>query len=47
MPVAAAVGVGVALSLLLQLNQEAMDLTVVELVPTDDQRFREQPAPRH
>ena len=46
MPVAAAVGVGVALSLLLQLNQEAMDLTVVELVPTDDQRFREQPAPR-
>ena len=46
MPVAAAVGVGVALSLLLQLNQEAMDLTVVELVPTDDQKFREQPAPR-
>ena len=30
MPVAAAVGVGVVLSLLLQLNQEAMDLTVVE-----------------
>jgi SulP family sulfate permease len=46
MPVAAAVGVGVVLSLLLQLNQEAMDLTVVELVPTDDGRFREQPAPR-
>jgi SulP family sulfate permease len=45
MPVAAAVGVGVALSLLLQLNQEAMDLKVVELVPTDDHRFRQQPAP--
>ena len=40
LPVAAAVGVGVALSLLLQLNQEAMDLTVVELVPTDDHRLR-------
>jgi sulfate permease, SulP family len=46
MPVAAAVGVGVVLSLLLQLNQEAMDLKVVELVPTGDGRFREQPAPR-
>ncbi|MGH8837836.1 MAG: STAS domain-containing protein [Jiangellaceae bacterium] len=34
------------LSLLLQLNQEAMDLTVVELVPTDGDQFREQPAPR-
>ena len=30
LPVAAAVGVGVVLSLLLQLNQEAMDLAVVE-----------------
>ena len=30
----AAVGVGMALSLVLQLNQEAMDLTVVQLVPT-------------
>jgi SulP family sulfate permease len=45
MPVAAAVGVGVTLSLLLQLNQEAMDLTVVELVPTDDHQFRQQSAP--
>jgi SulP family sulfate permease len=45
MPVAAAVGVGVALSLLLQLNQEAMDLKVVELVPTDDHQFRQQDAP--
>jgi sulfate permease, SulP family len=32
LPVAAAVGIGVALSLLLQLNRDAMDLTVVELV---------------
>jgi SulP family sulfate permease len=46
LPVAAAVGVGVALSLLLQLNQEAMDLKVVEMVPRDDGRFVEQPAPR-
>jgi SulP family sulfate permease len=44
MPVAAAVGV--TLSLLLQLNQEAVDLTVVELVPTDDHQFRQQSAPR-
>jgi SulP family sulfate permease len=41
LPVAAAVGIGVALSLLLQLNQEAMDLAVVELVPAGDGRFRE------
>lgn len=46
LPVAAAVGVGVALSLMLQLNQEAMDLKVVELVPRGDGRFVEQPAPR-
>ncbi len=45
MPVAAAVGVGVAISLLLQLNQEAMDLKVVELVPTDDHQFRQESAP--
>jgi SulP family sulfate permease len=45
LPVAAAVGIGVALSLLLQLNQEAMDLAVVELVPADDGRFREQKPP--
>ena len=46
LPVAAAVGIGVALSLLLQLNQEALDLTVVQLVPRDDGRFesREPPA---
>jgi sulfate permease, SulP family len=45
LPIPAAVGIGVALSLLLQLNQEAMDLRVVELVPTLDGRFEEQPAP--
>ena len=44
LPVAAAVGIGVALSLLLQLNTEAMDLTVVELVPRDS-GFEERPAP--
>jgi sulfate permease, SulP family len=45
LPVAAAVGIGVALSLMLQLNQEAMDLAVVELVPRDDGRFEERPPP--
>jgi SulP family sulfate permease len=44
LPVAAAVGIGVALSLL-QLNQEAMDLAVVELIPLDDGRFEERPPP--
>ena len=46
LPIAAAVGIGVALSLVLQLNQEAMDLKVVEIVPRDDGRFVEHPAPR-
>ncbi len=45
LPVAAAVGIGVALSLLLQLNQGAMDLTVVELIQLDGGRFEEHPAP--
>ena len=45
LPVAAAVGIGVALSLLLQLNQEAMDLAVVELVPREDGRFEQRPPP--
>ena len=45
LPVAAAVGIGVALSLLLQLNTEAMDLKVVELIPREDGRFEERPAP--
>ena len=43
LPVAAAVGIGVALSLLLQLNTEAMDLKVVELIPREDGRFEERP----
>jgi SulP family sulfate permease len=45
LPVAAAVGIGVALSLLLQLNTEAMDLAVVELIPREDGRFEERPPP--
>ena len=45
LPVAAAVGIGVALSLLLQLNQEAMDLAVVELIPRDDGLFEERKPP--
>ncbi len=46
LPVAAAVGIGVALSLMLQLNQEALDLTVVELVSRGDGVTEERPAPR-
>jgi sulfate permease, SulP family len=46
LPVAAAVGIGVVLSLL-QLNKDAMDLKVVELVPAGHGRFTEQPAPAH
>ena len=45
LPVAAAVGIGVALSLLLQLNSEAMDLKMVELLPREDGRFEERSAP--
>lgn len=45
LPVAAAVGLGVALSLILQLNKDAMDLSVVELVPAGGGRFTERPAP--
>ena len=41
----AAVGIGVALSLLLQLNQEAVDLTVVRLELRQDGRFVEAEAP--
>jgi len=47
LPVAAAVGIGVVLSLLLQLNKGAMDLSVVELVPAGHGRFTERPAPAH
>jgi SulP family sulfate permease len=46
LPVAAAVGVGVVVSLLLQLNQEAVDLRVVRLVPQPQGLPHEQPAPR-
>ena len=46
LPVAAAVGLGVVLSLLLQLNQAALDLKEVELVPRDDGRLEECPAPQ-
>jgi SulP family sulfate permease len=45
LPVATAVGLGVVLSLLLQLNQAALDLKVVELVPRDDGGLEERPAP--
>ena len=45
LPVTAAVGVGVALSLLLQLNQEALDLKVVRLVRTPAGGWAEEPAP--
>ena len=45
LPVPAAVGIGVALSLLLQLNQEAVDLTVVALTPGDHGSLVEAPVP--
>ncbi len=45
LPVAAAVGVGLICSLLLQLNKELMDLRVVRLVRNDDGLFVERPVP--
>jgi SulP family sulfate permease len=45
LPVAAAVGLGVVLSLLLQLNQEAIDLKVVQLVPDGHGGFAEADPP--
>jgi len=45
LPVAAAVGLGVALSLLLQLNADAMDLRVVELRRLPDGGVGEHPGP--
>ena len=45
LPVPAAVGIGLALSLLLQLNQEAVDLTVVRLEPREDGLLVETQAP--
>jgi SulP family sulfate permease len=46
LPVAAAVGAGVVLSLMMQLNREAADLRVVQLIPRDDGAFVEQQPPR-
>jgi SulP family sulfate permease len=46
LPVAAAVGVGFTIALLLQMNQEALDLRVVELVPEADGRLVQRPAPK-
>ncbi len=45
LPIAAAVGIGVVVSLLLQLNQELVDLRVVELRRRPDGKFEEHPAP--
>ena len=45
LPVATAVGLGLVISLLMQLNQEAVDLRLVELVP-DGTGLAERPAPR-
>lgn len=46
LPVAQAVGVGVIASLIMQLNQEALDLRVVRLKPQPGGRFVETRAPR-
>jgi SulP family sulfate permease len=43
--VPAAVGVGIVISLLLQLNQDALDLRLVELTVDDQGRLVERPAP--
>ena len=45
LPVAQAVGLGLVISLMMQLNQEALDLRIVELVP-DGTGFSERSAPR-
>jgi SulP family sulfate permease len=45
LPVTIAVGIGVALSLLLQLNREALDLSIVELSRRGDGALVERPAP--
>jgi len=45
LPVSTAVGIGVALSLILQLNQEAMDLKVVQLTPVGGGRWTEHEPP--
>jgi sulfate permease, SulP family len=46
LPVTAAVGIGVLLSLLLQINQEAVDLKVVRLERDEDGGLGEAPAPK-
>ncbi len=46
LPVAAAVGVGVVVSLVLQLNKELNDLRIVRLDRRSDGQFIEQPMPR-
>jgi SulP family sulfate permease len=45
LPVAAAVGIGVALSFLLNINREALDVRIVELVAGEDGSVSEKPAP--
>jgi sulfate permease, SulP family len=45
LPIQVAVGIGVVLSLVLQLRTEAMDLKVVALMPQPDGTIREMPAP--
>ena len=45
LPISAAVGIGIVLSLMMQLNREAIDLRVVERVPLDDGTFLERAAP--
>jgi len=46
LPIPAAVGFGVAIALLLQLNQEALDLKIIELIPRADGKLEEHEAPR-
>ncbi len=45
LPITAAVGIGVVLSLMMQLNREALDLRIVQLVRLPDGRFEVVPAP--
>lgn len=46
LPIPSAIGLGVVISLLLQLNRDAMDLRVVRLTPTASGHFDEGPAPQ-
>lgn len=45
LPIQVAVGIGVVLSALLQLNADSFDVAVVELVPRPDGLFEERPVP--